>query len=624
MGCYLEAIRCDASEKSRENIPQCLSMLSIDNSNYGHLYKAFESRAPLTPAWVWLPWIPQLLTCLCREEASSVHSVLMRIVSDHPQAIYYALRAFYLERRDIEKTKDRDSSPKQEDNDAQKYAETLMTSLRKTHPVLWSNLEAIIEDLIIRFRPSYESELLATFKALLDKAKNTKTGQKAADENADSDSNAALMESLRGNISKVHHKFFNKDSSKGRKTLLFEKKWREAFDSDFMVKHSGPDGEHQGPSSLEELIEKLESWKKKLEHHVSLVPTKCNLQETSPSLSWYSGQSNDLWPGACESASLSESNAHHDYHSTLDNAIFESTRASALAAHKSSTETVFSAAKAEGLCGHEGGGCNLVEIPGQYAPTSSNVLDGRPFPELHAKLVHFHQILEVALTPATQEQIVRQITMIGSDGKRYKFSLQLAIPYWTRTDERSSQLQYIMNKILRKDIQACRRGLSVRSNAVIPVAQRMRMAANEPSYTSLDFVIRHVKGPNASQLASLFEEEVSKRLASIEDGDKDVQAKVKLDVYRHMCQEVPKNSLSKYMNEVTCSVEELMQFRRVFASQLAINSVLQHAFAVTERTPSKFVFCNRTGRVLTQDFRFQYNQGESRCICQPHSFEAIH
>jgi transformation/transcription domain-associated protein len=587
-------------------------MLSLDSSQYGHLLKAFEARAPLTPAWVWLPWIPQLLTSLCRAEAHSIQTVLMNIVKCHPQALYFTLRAFFLERRDIERAIDPSSGLKQDD-DAQKHAEILMSNLRKLHPTLWSRLEAILEDLIIRFRPSYESELLATIKALLERA-NTKTEQKSAGKDETADCNAILLESLRGNLSKISHKFFNKDkpeSSKGRKALLFEKKWHSAFDRDFVDKRTGPDGDHQGPASIEELVEKLESWKAKLERHVSLAPLKCHLQETSPSLSWYSGQSSDLWAGACESASLAVSNAQDDY--DFDNALYEATRSSALAAYKASSEAVVSTAKAEGLGGHEGGGSALVEIPGQYAPTSSSALDTRPFPELHAKLIHFHQTLEVVSSPSKQDQMVRQITMIGSDGKKYRFSLELAIPYWTRTDERSAQLQYVMNNILQKDIQTSRRYLSVRPNVVIPVAQRMRMTANEPSFTSLDSLSSHVKGPDMSRIATFFEEEVEKRLANVEGDDKDSKAihNVKLEVYRHICQElVPQNILSKYMMNAIPSIEQLVQYRKVFASQLALNSVLQHAFAVVERNPSRFVFCNSSGRVLTQDFRCQYNQGK--------------
>jgi transformation/transcription domain-associated protein len=527
------------------------------------------------------------------------------------QALYYSLRAFFLERRDIERSKDHDATSKNEE-DAQKHAEVLMSTLRKTHPVLWSRLEAILEDLIIRFRPSYEAELLVTIKALLEKAKS-KLEQTSND--ATPDNKGGLLESIRASLIKISTKFFNKekpDSQKGRKTLLFEKKWHAPYTHDFVDKQTGPDGVHQGPGSIDELIVKLEEWKAKLEYHVSHVPNKCFLQETSPSLSWHSGQSSDYWAGSCDSASLTLSNSQHDYPSTLDNVLYEATRSSAMVA-KASSDAVHMAFRNEGLGGHEGGGSAMIEIPGQYAPTSSNVLDLRPLPELHAKLVHFHQTLEVISTPAKQEQTVRQITMIGSDGKSYKFLLQLAIPYWTRTDERSAQLQYIMGKILKRNVQAHRRCLSVQPNAVIPVAQRMRMTANEPSYCTLDSVAYHAEGPSISDLAIFFENEVAKRIADIEkskNDDKTLPDDVKLDVYRCISQHfVPPNIMSKYMMDTIPSIERLMQFRKMFASQLSANSFLQHAFAIIERTPSRFMFCTSTGRILAQDFRFQYNQG---------------
>jgi hypothetical protein len=40
--CFLEAVRLDTSEQSRENIPHCLSMLSHDSSQFGYMFKAFE------------------------------------------------------------------------------------------------------------------------------------------------------------------------------------------------------------------------------------------------------------------------------------------------------------------------------------------------------------------------------------------------------------------------------------------------------------------------------------------------------------------------------------------------------------------------------------------------------
>lgn len=144
MGCYLEAVRCSADEHSREYLPACLSMLAHDGDTFGHLCQAFDTRSASVPAWVWLPWIPQLLSSLCRVEAPALKTVLSNILKDHPQAIYFQLRSAYFEKKSNEV-----KSRSRGDDDAQmsaKLTEILMSNLRRYHPTLWTRLELVLED----------------------------------------------------------------------------------------------------------------------------------------------------------------------------------------------------------------------------------------------------------------------------------------------------------------------------------------------------------------------------------------------------------------------------------------------------------------------------------------------
>ena len=466
-------------------------------------------------------------------------------------------------------------------------------------------LEHILEDLIVRFRPSYEAELLHSIIALLQKASTISDHKTNRDGSTEASSQ---MEACTKTLAMLGVKFFHfnrekSDNSTTRKSARFHAKYASLFKSDFL-ENKGSNGDN--------LVDRLQKWKTMLELGISRVPNKSNLNEVSPSLSWFSSQAPDLWAGACESKSLTISNSQHDAPTSLANALYKAKRSSALAAAKTNSQAVLVAANSEGLGGHTGGGAAVVEIPGQYAPTSSSVLDSRPFPELHVKLVKFHQTLE--LTSTSTKQHVHRITMIGSDGKKYRFLLQLAIPYWIRTDERSAQVQYVMGKALRRDSRACRRCLTTLPSVVIPVAQRMRMSANETSHQSLDSIFRHVQGPKSNRLTSYFQEKVASYLRDLgeveEDKKNQVMKDAKLTVYQDICHKlVLPNMLSKYMMEMIPSAEHLFQFRHVFASQLAANSLLQYAFAVVERTPTRFVFCNATGKMLSQDFRSQYNHG---------------
>lgn len=539
-----------------------------------------------------------MLSSLCRVEARAMKAILVGILKDHPQALYYALRSFYLERRDVERSMGQKAVPSNDDDAliSSRLAEEFMSSLRKVHPVLWSKLESILEDLIIRFRPSYETELLNSVVALIHKVSKIEF-------NVNSDGckeTSVQLEACTKSLHMLGTKFFSfkekSDSSATR--ALFHAKYASLFKNDFLDEKVG---------ARDDIVVKLQKWKKILEQGISRVPKTSNLQEVSPSLSWFSSQPPDLWAGACESKSLAASNSQHDAYSTLDNALYRAKRSSALAATSASSQNVLCAANAEGLSGHSGGGAAAVEIPGQYAP---NAIDSRPFPELHAKLARFHQSLE--LTNSSTKQYIHQITMIGSDGEAYTFLLQFAIPYWIRSDERSAQVNYVVRKTLRRDFRASRRCLSVKPSAVIPVAQRMRMSAIKSSYASLDDVFCHVQGPNTINLTSYFEEKVAQVSASrLSDGQApQLINSTKLDVFQDICEDlVLPNVLSKYMSEMISSTEHLYRFRQVFASQLALNSLLQYAFSIVERTPSRFTFCNVTGQVLSQDFRSQYNHG---------------
>lgn len=601
-GCYLEALRVDTSEQSRDRIPHCLSMLAADGRQFGNVCRTLQARGASTPAWCWLPWIPQLLSSLCRVEARAVKPILIGILKDHPQALYYSLRSFFLERRDVEKImpdqKSDGANKDENDQSSLKLAEIIMSSLRKTHPVLWNRLEVILDNLIVRFRPSYEAELLQTIIALINR---TMKAEEKMNDNSDGN-DEKRTEYYEKTLSRIGDKFFSKSASLSKKALHFQSRYGSLFNSDF------------GPSNLgsfEELVAKLQKWKSLLERQVSRIPTKCKLSESSPALSWFSSQTPDMWAGACSSKSFSSSNARQDALSSPQ--FYDSTRSSALKAARASSYAVRLAAQSEGIDGYAGGGAAAVEIPGQYSPTSAGVFDSRPIPEIHAKLVRFKQILEVTSTGSTKQHVHR-ITMIGSDGKEYKFLLQLAAPYSTRTDERSAQMQFIMNRTLRGDIRACRRGLIVRPNVVIPLAQRMRMSATQDSHQSLESIMNCVQRPTID-IPTHFQEMVDERVSRLEevtDSDARLTAEknAKLEVYTEICQQhMPSNILTKYMMQILPSTESLCQFRKEFASHLAANSVLQYALAAVERTPTRFVLCNKTGQVLAHDLRSSYNHG---------------
>ena len=64
--------------------------------------------------------------------------IIIGILKDHPQGLYYSLRSFYLERRDIARSKTpRAAASNDEAPSSSRLAEEFMSNLRKAHPILW-------------------------------------------------------------------------------------------------------------------------------------------------------------------------------------------------------------------------------------------------------------------------------------------------------------------------------------------------------------------------------------------------------------------------------------------------------------------------------------------------------
>eukprot|EP00948_MAST-09A_sp_MAST-9A-sp1_P003007 g3007.t1 len=134
MSCYLQAVNYRRSAGARMVLARVLWLLSYDevidenspdevddDASYqtlkqhlrslrgnailpyptGVLASTFEKYVEQTPMWSWILWIPQLLSNLARPEGAQMSAILLGLANMFPQALYYTLRAFLLEKREI-------------------------------------------------------------------------------------------------------------------------------------------------------------------------------------------------------------------------------------------------------------------------------------------------------------------------------------------------------------------------------------------------------------------------------------------------------------------------------------------------------------------------------------------
>jgi transformation/transcription domain-associated protein len=617
MGCFLEATKIDSNEWARMHLPGCLWMLSKDGLN-GSLCQTFEKRAAMLPSWMWLPWIPQLLTSLYRRECIAAKSILMRLSKDYPQAVYYPLRVFYLERRDIDRVRLGGSNSQSPTQGSVVHAEELVTALRRSHACLWSYLEPILEELIVKFRPSNEEDLLATVAALIDRSEMHFGNPDKRDQEKD------VATSIWKTLAKVAQKYFKpseggkpEQTKDGRsiKSEAFKERYKIQFEADFCVASfetgSGASKETGPPIDLPQMVERLRVWKKKLECNLFVLSHSLSISAESAPLAMFGvGDAPDLWPFACDPQISDFSTQKCDFLNDLHPSSQSTTSSSASAALKAASSaamSVASAARLEGVGGSYGGGSSFIEVPGQYAPNTSQT-DTRPSPELHVKVLRFGPV--VFVDTKSDINVRRVISIQGSDGKTYPFQLGFAFSHLTRTDERTAQTHFVLDKMLRKNNLSSKAELSVQAQPVVPVAQRLRLVSEPENRLSLAEACNKSLKVDATDIQYRFVDGVRSLFSeSMAHGSTDIAIEQKklLEVFRKIKTTVKKTMLLEYMTDLCDSPELLFQFRRVFAQQWATNCLLQYAFSVSDRTPTKVVMDVSTGRVLAPEFRISYN-----------------
>ncbi|ETL42257.1 hypothetical protein L916_06859 [Phytophthora nicotianae] len=612
IACYLQAIhhRCNSA---RLMIARVLWLLNMDDRR-GVLIQAFETHGKQLPIWIWIIWIPQLLMALGRPEAPQIRGLLRGLSAKFPQALYYTMRAFFLENRDnamlanqrlasgvspsasasspagsrtyyrtksghvvgvpitmpvaqveevpglvgpprptpaafnaspsvvltleawTEKVRNNGGdghSLKAEVGPVQ-YTEDLLNFLRRSHDSLTFEMECMLEEMITRFRPEPEEELLTAVHALLLKCyqlpRLTKT--------------ESVPKMLRAALARVCRKLFVlQPHQKNEKHEAFVEEFKAAFERDFTPLEDD-DAQHVGAATtLYEIMNRLKRWKSLLQLHVKKVGKrnagKLYLEQCSRHL-----------------MELSSSN---------------------------------------------------MEVPGQY------VSDSEPIKDLHARIQHFKSTVGVLLRNGFTQ---RRVAMGGSDGRTYYFLVQYAMTHITRTDERMMQMYLLLNRLLLRHKETKKRNTVFHVPKVIPLTPRVRLLEDNRDFVTLGEIYEldcQIENKDPDLPVELYRERVSDAYAAAgagNDSGKQEEERVgqaKAHAFQEICNEhVPETLLAKYVHGISAHSDAYFQFRSEFTKHLALSSFLSYALFVGDRAPHRVLFSRRTGRVVSTELRPGY------------------
>ncbi|GLD94889.1 hypothetical protein PINS_up003514 [Pythium insidiosum] len=634
IACYLQAIhhRCNAA---RLMIARVLWLLSMDDPNgNGSLVQSFETHGKQLPIWIWIIWIPQLLMALRRPEAPQIRGLLRGLSAKFPQALYYTMRAFFLENRDSAMASgggndpSRPSTPSSTNvvyyraksghvvsvpaamplaqvqqipgliapsrpspaafgaapsavlsldawrerlvlgsggsmtRDASapdapggskldvgpvQYTEDLLNFLRRTHDALTFEMECVLEEMITKFRPEPEEELLTAVHSLLLKCYQLPRLSHSE----------MVPRMLRAALEKVCRKLFvvvpptpamgattpaAVAMQKNEKHAAFVEKFKEAFEADFAPPATaGMMSETDEKVTLFEMMDRLKKWRDLLQRRVQRFGERgagiLRLEHCSRFL-----------------MELGPSN---------------------------------------------------IEIPGQY------ISDNEPIKDLHARIVHFDHDVDVLLRGGYTQ---RRLAMGGSDGRTHCFLVQYAMTHTTRTDERMAQMYLLLNRLLLRHKETKKRNGVFHVPKIIPLTPRVRLLEDHRHFVTLGEIYDQscrVANKDPDLPVELYREHISEAYAacasdaSLREDEQLSLAKAK--AFDEICQNhVPETLLSKYIFRISAHADAYFQFRNEFAKHLALSSFLSYALFVGDRAPHRVLFSQQTARVVSAELRPGY------------------
>ncbi|KAM7263761.1 hypothetical protein ACFE04_001444 [Oxalis oulophora] len=457
VNCFLQGIKFGVSN-SRSHLAHVLYFLSFDTPNEP-VGRTFDKYLEQIPHWVWLSWIPQLLLSLQRSEASHCKLVLLKIATVYPQALYYWLRTYLLERRDVanksELSRMAMAQQRMQQNSSASHApenqvgsheagsshgqepERSTTVDSNAHPGTdQQNSSNMSENSQNAMRRNSAMGLIASAASAFDAAKDIMEALRSKHTNLASELEVLLTEigsrfvtlpeerllavvnallhrcykyptattaevpqSLKKELSGVCRACFSADAI--NKHVDFVREYKQDFERDL-----DPESTATFPATLSELTERLKHWKNILQSNVEdRFPAVLKLEE--------------------------ESRVLRDFH-VVD-----------------------------------------VEIPGQYFS------DQEIAPDHTVKLDRVGADIPIVRRHGSS---FRRLTLIGSDGSQRHFIVQTSLTPNARSDERILQLFRVMNQMFDKNKESRRRHISIHTPIIIPVWSQVRMVEDDLMY----------------------------------------------------------------------------------------------------------------------------------------------
>ncbi|KAK9039755.1 hypothetical protein V6N11_014947 [Hibiscus sabdariffa] len=601
VSCFLQGIKFGVSN-SRSHLARVLYLLSFDTPNEP-VGRSFDKYLDQIPHWVWLSWIPQLLLSLQRTEAPHCKLVLLKIATVYPQALYYWLRTYLLERRDVANKSELGRIAMAQQRMQQNISGATGGNLAPDNQVHQGSQSGsgigshdggnshgqeperstVTESSVHTgndqpLQPSSSSVsdggqgtmrrngtlgLVASAASAFDAAKDIMEALRSKHANLAGELEVLLTEigsrfvtlpeeRLLAVVNALLHRCYKYPTATTAEVPQSLKKelsgvCRACFSADAVNKH----------------VDFVREYKQDFERDLdpeSTATFPVTLSELTERLKHWKNvlQSNveDRFPAVLKLEE--ESRVLQDFH-VVD-----------------------------------------VEIPGQYFS------DQEIAPDHTVKLDRVGADIQIVRRHGSS---FRRLTLIGSDGSERHFIVQTSLTPNARSDERILQLFRVMNQMFDKHKESRRRHICIHTPIIIPVWSQVRMVEDNLMYSTFLEVYENHCARNdreADLPITYFKEQLNQAILG------QISPEAVVDLRLQAYSDVTKNLVtdgifSQYMYKTLPSGNHIWAFKKQFAIQLALSSFMSFMLQIGGRSPNKILFAKNTGKIFQIDFHPAYD-----------------
>ncbi|XP_026322829.1 transcription-associated protein 1 isoform X2 [Hyposmocoma kahamanoa] len=573
MTCFLHACRHQNESKSRKYCAKVLWMLSFDDEK-NSLAEALDKYSVGVPPVQWLPWIPQLLSCLVQYDGTVILNLLSHVGRLYPQAVYFPIRTLYLtlkiEQRERHKSaenttghvshqataaastsKASESASSTSGGSTASEAGTIKATLpmwrcskimqlqREIHPTVLSSLEGIV-DQMVWFRENWYEEVLRQLRAGLAKCHVVAFHHRVAVADATVTphtlnfikkvvstfgigigiSSEVVSSSVSGAFSSAASESLARRAQATVQDPVFQK-MKTQFTADF-------DFTQPNAMKLQNLIQKLRKWVKILEAKTKVLPKSFLIEEKCRFLS------------------------------------------------------NFSLKTAE------------VELPGEFLLPKHT--------HYHVRIARFMPRVEIVQKHNTS---ARRLYIRGHNGKIYPYLVVNDSGLGdARREERVLQLLRMLNHYLGKQKETSRRFLHFTVPRVVSVSPQMRLVEDNPSSISLLDIYRTEcanRGVEYDAPVARYYE----RLAAVQARGSQASHQVLRDILREVqATMVPKGMVREWAAATFAAPTDYWTFRKMLTLQLALASFAEYVLHLTRLNPDMMYVHQDSGLLNVSYFKF--------------------